>query len=464
MKITDRLILLAEIVSQKGTLYLVGGSVRNTLLGINDGRDDIDVCADLSTFEIERLLAGTCFRIVASYKRFGTLVIETIDGTEKYEYTSFREDSYRIGSGIHSPVFVNFTKNIDIDAERRDFKCNAIYYDILKGIPVDPIGGMKTIREKIIVTTRQPDLVFGEDPLRILRLIRQACELNFKIETKTYEAAKRNVDLLAGISRERIREEFKRIIYSDTKYDGYSDEKSHVRGVKMLIDTGAMKYVLPSLIHLSEIKEEGREESLLDMAIKAFEYADSKVRIAALLHNIGKPTALDKHKTFNGHEKYSAFETKRLLGDEGLMFPKAEVLCNYRLVRDAFYNFDGNTGDNKIIGYIRMNQMLFDELLLLKKALYQAYDFKKYEWEKILQKFKDIKSKIIEEKIPLKYQDLYINGNDCLTIGFKDSEIKEVLAELYKYAAFNARLRTKEGQLKFLQNKYDKKVEKENKN
>ncbi len=458
MKITEKLILLAEILSQRGTLYLVGGIVRNTLLGINDGRDDIDVCADLSTMEVERLLAGTCFKIVASYKRFGTLLIETIDGKEKYEFTSFREDSYRIGSGLHSPVSVNFTKNINIDAERRDFKCNAVYYDILKGVPVDPLGGMKTIKEKVISATRNPNIIFGEDPLRILRMVRQAVELNFNIDPKTYDGAKENVDLIAGISKERIRDEFRRIICADQKYPGYSAKDSHIKGLKMLFEIGAMKYILPSILELSKIKEGNTDQTLLDMAINAYSYAESKVRIAALLHNVGKPYQLSKMNTIYGHEINSANEVVNLLGEKGLMFPKEEVFYNSKLVRECFYNYNGEVKDNKLIDFIRTNQTIFDDLMSLKEALYKTYS-KNDEWRKIIDHFKAIKQKMIADKIPFRYQDFYINGNDCLAYGFKEAEIKEVLAELYKLSAYNPRLRTKEGQIKFLENKQKKRQE-----
>ena len=126
-------------------LYAVGGYVRNFLI---DGTvsADLDIAAPLSTEEIETAARACGFKIVAEYKRTGTAVL--FDGARKYEYTRFRTDFYGSG-GVHTPTATAFTEDIALDAVRRDFKCNAVYYEIKNGEIVDPLNGVSDIQSKI---------------------------------------------------------------------------------------------------------------------------------------------------------------------------------------------------------------------------------------------------------------------------------------------------------------------------
>ena len=123
------------------TLYVVGGAVRNSLIGYEI--NDYDITSKLLAEDAQRLLAESEFEVVACYKRTGTLVIKK--GNFKFEYTTFRQDSYPLSSGVHTPNQCTFTDNMLLDAKRRDFTCNALYYDILKDEIVDVVGGVKDI-------------------------------------------------------------------------------------------------------------------------------------------------------------------------------------------------------------------------------------------------------------------------------------------------------------------------------
>ena len=221
-------------------LYAVGGYVRNFLI---DGTvsSDLDIAAALSTEEIKRAAKDCGFNVVAEYKRTGTAVIS--DGERKYEYTRFRTDVYAVGGG-HTPTGTAFTEDIALDAVRRDFKCNAVYYDIKNDEIIDVLGGVSDIKNKILDTVIEPERVFKSDGLRLLRLARFAAELNFTPTEKVLTGAKIYADNIRDIVPKRIYEEIKKILLSDEKY-AFSDKQGPYTGFKIMEETGVMDILFP---------------------------------------------------------------------------------------------------------------------------------------------------------------------------------------------------------------------------
>lgn len=162
-------------------------------------------------------MENTKFTVLEASKRLGTLIIKCEN--EVFEYTCFRVDSYPQGKGNHKPLKVKFTDDIEIDCTRRDFTVNSLYYDILNDKIIDFLNGKEDLKNKLLKTTRNPELVFSEDALRIMRLVRFAGQLNFSIEENTYQKAKKFTPLLKDISFERIWSELISILYSDKKYN-----------------------------------------------------------------------------------------------------------------------------------------------------------------------------------------------------------------------------------------------------
>lgn len=198
-------------------LYIVGGFVRNSVLfGDNELRDDtdLDICGSLTPDQIRKELEG-----IASVKdvnpRIGTVLI--IYCGRSFEYTTFRRDSYPIG-GKHTPQSVEFVSDLETDSKRRDFTVNALYCDIMTNEVIDVTGGLDDIKAKRIRTVRSPHETFGEDGLRLLRMIRFACELGFDIAPETVKGAFDSRDQLRDITVERKREELQKILQSDKKY------------------------------------------------------------------------------------------------------------------------------------------------------------------------------------------------------------------------------------------------------
>ena len=167
---------LAALFAPLATLYAVGGYSRSRLLGVPP--KDIDICSKLPLEDVKTLLSNTRFVVSEKSMRLGTATV-TAPGFAA-EYTAFRTDSYPAGSGAHRPDSVTFTEDMRADAMRRDFTANAVYFDPLTESFVDLCGGKEDIARGVLRAVREPDGVFGEDGLRVLRLVRFAAELGFR--------------------------------------------------------------------------------------------------------------------------------------------------------------------------------------------------------------------------------------------------------------------------------------------
>ncbi len=225
IKISQPLNRLASLFPTE--LYVVGGFVRNQLLGVKN--DDVDICSSLTLDKVEKLLKGSEFEFKVKSKILGTATIKR--GEEIYEYTTFRREFYPENSGQHSPESVEFIQSVEEDAKRRDFTCNAIYYDIKNDKIVDFYNGQEDVKKRILRTVETPDEVFCHDGVRILRLFRFQCELNFKIERETLESAFRHKENLRDISGERLVYEITKILHSPNKYKGLSKPRAYMKAL-----------------------------------------------------------------------------------------------------------------------------------------------------------------------------------------------------------------------------------------
>ena len=184
IEVPENLEKLAKLLKKKAELFIVGGYVRNQILGI--GGTDVDLCSKLLPDQLKEYLKDTNFVVKDKNKKLGTVTISI--GNEVYEHTTFRTEIYD-DTGRHCPVSVNFVDDLRQDAKRRDFTINCLYYSITKQRIIDIYSGLYDLENKTIKTIETPQFVFNNDGLRILRMIRIACELNFKIDKQTYKTA-----------------------------------------------------------------------------------------------------------------------------------------------------------------------------------------------------------------------------------------------------------------------------------
>lgn len=341
-----QLIEFAKLVRLRGAgLFVVGGRVRNALLGLP--LSDTDATSRLTPEEILSLCREAGIKTVPKGEAFG--MIEVHLGGETYEHTTFRRDIYGEG-GAHRPGSVSFSETPEEDAFRRDFTVNAIYASVPEGELVDPTGGLEDIKTRLIRTTApDPEVILRDDGLRIMRLCRFAAELGFDIEEKTFEAAKKCAPLLADISAERIRDELVKILMADTKY-GLPAEESVLRGLRLLDETGALDVILPELARCRGVPQrpEFHRFPVLEHMLRTAALSEpiKELRLACLLHDVAKPVMLEKQGNMHGHDAAGEGIARDIL--RRLRFDNAAVETASWLVRRHMFDLDGRAKDSTL--------------------------------------------------------------------------------------------------------------------
>jgi len=370
--INEELRNLAELFhKKKNSLYIVGGFVRNKLLGIPDYLNlDIDLCSAATPSDVEKILKNTEFSVEDINKTFGVIRIKGKEGI--YEHATFRTEKYDF-AGLHNPSNVEFIDSLETDSIRRDFRCNAVYYDIYKDEIIDPLGGVKDIKKRLIRTTRDPKIVFNDDSERILRMVRQASSLGFTIEKSTFESARANSFKVQYLTRTRIRHEFEKIITSDTFYPYLSNTKqAHKRGVQLLVELDVLRYILPTLSKISKLDiRDDMSRNLFNHIVEVFENckeSDLELRYAILMHDYGKAEALLQNKSFFGHENLTNSLIENELGDAGLMYSKQTIKNIKNIIHGIDFHPTIFDSKYKIRKFIINNILCINNIILIKNT------------------------------------------------------------------------------------------------
>lgn len=421
-------------------LYIVGGYVRDALAGLSDEKQDIDICAPADAETFLNVAKNCGAEIDAVYKNTGTVKLGF--GEEKYEFTCFRSDEYV--RGVHTPVKTFFTDDIVLDAKRRDFKCNAVYYDIANDELCDPLGGIKDIEAKSMSTVADADKVFGEDGLRLMRLARQAAQLNFTPTKECMGGALLNRALICDISAERVYAELDAVLHADGRY-GF--DGAQYKGLKILDDTRVLDGILPELTLGRGLAQNSvyHNHDVLEHSLRAALYADKSVRLAALLHDIGKPRAFIDTGKYHGHEKTGAEIAEAVC--VRLKVAKKLTAEAVRLTALHMYDLSGDTRESKIRKLIVANADIFDKLLLIKQADFSACRDDTSE-APCVTKWRDIYNKMSEEGAPLTLKQLNVNGDDLKAAGVPERLIGKALQSLLYECAQTPALNNKKSLLK----------------
>jgi poly(A) polymerase/tRNA nucleotidyltransferase (CCA-adding enzyme) len=434
MRIPEEIKFIIGKLKKEGfEAYIVGGCVRDFLRDVEPG--DWDVATNAKPEEIQKIFPKSFYS-----NKFFTVTVQT--GSEnprlkEIEITTYRKEAKYTDK--RHPDEVKFAKTIEEDLARRDFTINAIALEIrdkggtgMRRSPgqslIDPFRGQEDLKNKIIRAVGNPEERFSEDALRMMRAVRFATTLGFKIEKKTAEAISKNSHWLKMISKERIRDEFLKIIMAERAAEG----------IKLLRQTGLLKYIVPELEEGYKVTQnkhhifECYEHYLRSLDFAAKKNFNKLVRLAALFHDIGKPRTKKGEgpdATFYGHEIVGAKMTAQILNR--LKFPKKEIEKITKLVRyHLFYYNPEEVGESSVRRLVRqVGPENMEELLQVRMADRIGSGCPKAEPYK-LRHLRYLIERVSRD--PISVKTLKINGEDVMKIlkispGPKIGQILDIL-------------------------------------
>lgn len=420
-------------------VYVVGGFVRDYLLGRTQ-KNDFDFVVVGSGIDLANKVHSKAKGAskLSVFKRFGTAMFKWED--TELEFVGARRESYSEDS---RKPFVE-DGSLEDDQKRRDFTINALAISLNSetfGELIDPFNGVEDLEAKIIRTPLAPHVTYSDDPLRMMRAIRFAAQLDFEIEEKSFQSIKDNAKRIKIVSNERVMDEFQKIMMTDRPSIG----------LKLLDDANLMQYILPELVALKGIEEvEGQKHKdnfyhTLEVVDNVSPHTDNVwLRWAALLHDIGKaPTKRYDKKvgwTFHGHEYvgskmiYRIFKRLKLPLGAPLKYVQKIVKLSSRPIS----LIDENVTDSAL------RRLLFDagddldDLIKLCKADITTKNLKKQKRFKENFVLVEAKIKEVEERDKVRNFQPPISGEEimetfdlkpCKEVGMIKNAIKEAILD-----------------------------------
>ncbi len=447
--------------------YLVGGAVRDIFL--HKEASDWDVATNATPQDVMKLFKT----VIPTGIEHGTVTVHF--KKQEIEVTTFRTET-GYSDGRH-PDKVNYAATIEEDLARRDFTMNAIAVNLADGSIVDPFGGQKDIKKKIIRTVGNPHDRFMEDGLRPIRALRFASKLGFEIEKNTYsEISKDDIQKkIISISIERFRDEFEKILQS----------KKPSIGLKLMEETGILELFIPEFIICRGcIQSDYRafhHFDVLDHLFYACDGAPAKklnVRLAALFHDIGKPaakklvteTVLDGNKndgstktvetvTFYMHEQHSEKITKAIL--TRLKFSNEMINNVCHLIKEHMFHYESNWTSAAVRRFIiRVQPENLDDLYDVRMAdMYgmwnEPVNIRYSASVDLLIELRKRIEKELEKQTALSLKDLAVNGKDLIQAGIPaGKELGRILNELLECVIEDPEMNTKAKLLEVVNKSY----------
>ncbi len=419
-RIPDYCKTIMDLINQRGfEAYVVGGAVRDMVMGFEP--QDFDIATSANPKEVVEILNCEGISNSDDYSRHGT-IIACIDSNQ-VEITSYRIDGKY--SDVRRPDEVLFSRNIEDDCSRRDFTMNSLYLDS-NGIIVDHFGGVEDISNKIIRCVGDSRLRFEEDALRILRGLRFEARLGFSIDPETKAGMLQNLMGLTKISKERIAEEFTKIITG----------KFASKVIRENVDILAI--VLPELKDAEgfDQKTKYHDSDCLEHTLRTIdniplnEFGKREVELsyAALFHDICKPQVFTVDSEGVGHMKghprrsaelFASWAKEHKLSKK--MTSNIETLIRYH---DTFNDTD-QVAISRMMAEIP--NILFDKLEILQEADILAHANYGLDRLQKLRNQQEIRQNIISKNICVSIKQLAISGDDMIKLGYSGKQIREKL-------------------------------------
>lgn len=390
-----------QALPPEAEIYLVGGSVRDSLLGTST--NDFDLATNLPPQILCEHLKKFGIRIIPTGIKHNTLTALCGPDLQQVEITTFRgPESLNIGS----------LSAINADLELRDFTINAMAYDLRRQNLIDPTGGLYDLEHKIIRTCGEAHQRFSEDPLRLLRLVRFASWEGFSLEETSRNAAAFCAPLLARVSIERIREEFNRILLGARA----------AYGLQLLLDLKLLEQFLPEVAAFCGFEQNRFHHLDLfkhTLAVVDKTPPDLLLRLAALLHDVGKPNTLsvdengDRH--FFCHESIGADIARGMM--ERLRYSRQETGDVERLIRTHMRPL--NAGPSGLRRLLRDTDGLFERWRELKKADSLSVLLDPAAVASELAAFDKAIEQVKLEPNVSPFKNLALNGKDLIQLGLR---------------------------------------------
>ncbi len=430
-----RVAKLKSIFPPHSSLALIGGTVRDALLG--RAHEDLDFASALTPHETMTLLAQHGVRTIPTGLKHQTITVLPIDGLPHVEITTFRGPNLQAAGGQ------SFSKTIEEDVQFRDFTLNALAYLVSERKFVDKVGGLEDITTGTIRAVGHAGDRFAEDPLRVLRMVRFACVFSFRIEGKTFAAAPKFAPQLEHVSVERIREEYNKILISE-KPDW---------GTLTLIELGAFAHIIPEV--LSFVNFEQNSFHTADLLTHTLEVVrktspDLILRLAALLHDVGKPQTLSideetQERHFYLHEVTGAEMSERIL--RRLRYSNEIIDAVVTLVRTHMRPLESGPG-----GLRRLLRDTGEHYQLWRELKEADASSCKLDPATLEQRLTDFDRQMAEVKLGPKLSplsSLAIKGTDLLALGMAEGpRIGEILRALHERVLDQPELNERETLLK----------------
>jgi putative nucleotidyltransferase with HDIG domain len=436
-KLDPLLIEMAGIFNSAGKeAFLVGGAVRDMLL--HSPSHDWDLATDALPHEVQRLFGSRRIPVIPTGIKHGTVTV--LFKGHSVEVTTFRTESdYSDG---RRPAHVNFNATIEQDLSRRDLTMNAIALELPGGAIVDPFNGRLDIKRKLIRCVGDPAARFSEDGLRPLRALRFAAQLDFALEDATLAAIPGAIATTAKVSAERIRDELDKMLTSRHPSHAFIPMEN----------TGLLKLLLPELAQCRGVTQKGFHHfDVLDHSLLACDYAAKlntalEVRMAALLHDIGKPPcrklSADGVYTFYRHEEASAQMADSIL--RRYRYHNAFREDVVHLVREHMFHYTEDWSDAAVRRFIiRTGEGYLQRLYQLR--LCDTYGMAALEPDpRELAPLQKRVEKVLSSQKALSLRDLAVKGADLIAAGILPGKrmgviLKQLLEAVLEDPALNER-------------------------